>query len=547
MKTFIFDENMSYYHIDGEKKRFRRKFPQYLDSVIEFLTSERRKIENDKNWNRSARKQSRFWNNYDNIIKKSEKLTPIRANFLPLGEDKENHRPVRKDDLLNAIDKMLMAINKQKDNADEWVDAITFLGAGNNFVRNVGGLDYTPEAEEMNENLVKFLKKCKNVLSRGKYLSDGAVKLLTFLDIKESNDEKLLKAIDEKIEKATEKSAALDSINLASNFFFQNEFVKREPMKEAYKDILRILKKDEDVDFDNIKLLNVYEYSDDEEDKKEPTEAKPSTDSPTEAKPSTDSPTETYNHQLDELIKLNSPKAYRNMMKARKKKALTTPPEEEPVPKSPDEVEAIPSTTETTESGPPEVEITKPISKKVKKKGKRLKDMTKILTTPPEEEPVPKSPDEVDETVSTTETTESVEPIEAAPAPAPADPKKTIARIEKVSSGVFDIINQFGSLPEIINDMTENLSYIPMDKYEEVADVFAEQLSYATDKEGNKLFNSKSEARRFLDNLRMRNPRRYRLPKAITKEIKEKQPLVLTPMIKRHLVPIHHERGIYQF
>lgn len=542
--------------------RFRRKVPRYLNSVIDFLTSERQKIENNKNWDRSTRKQSQFWQNYDNIIKKSEISSYTKENFLPLGKGKENLRPVKKADLLDTIDEMLSSITYRRDNVNKWSDMVVgSVGLADKFVRNIGGLDYTPEAEEMNENLVKFLKKCKNALSKGKTLDDRILQLLSYVDVRGADNKKLLKDINEKIEKATEKSAASDSINLASRFFFRNHFWNDENHRNAYKDILSIVKKDNNIDddeFNKLKLINVFEYSDDEEEPipKPPEEAEaiPSTDSTAES--------ETYNSQFDELIRLMNPNAYRIMMKERKKeekekKNQVPVPEEEPTPKTPEEAEPV----------PPEIEITKPISKKVR--GKRTKDKTKILIPIPEEEPTPKTPEEAEETVSTTESPESVEPVEATPAAATApatpaaaaapatptaaaaapeyDPKKTIARIEKVSSSVFDIINQFGNLEETILDMRENLSYIPMDKYEEVADVFAEQLSYATDKEGNKLFNSKSEARRFLDNLRMRNPRRYKLPKAITKEIHEKRPLVLTPMMRRHLVPIHHERGIYQF
>jgi hypothetical protein len=119
--------------------------------------------------------------------------------------------------------------------------------------------------------------------------------------------------------------------------------------------------------------------------------------------------------------------------------------------------------------------------------------------------------------------------------------------IEKLSDDVYNMIYQRKPIQELITDMSETLPLIPYEKFEAVADLYAEQLAQATDKEGNKLFSSVSEAKNFLQSLRNRTMKKYKLPIAMIKEIKEKTPLKLTPMIKRHIIPISHERGVYQF
>ena len=171
----------------------------------------------------------------------------------------------------------------------------------------------------------------------------------------------------------------------------------------------------------------------------------------------------------------------------------------------------------------------------------------------------PKDSEEIESTTEKLQTTENINPImkkktltESLSQPvnnSNTQPKNAIVSqsFGSLSNSVYDMIYQTKPIEKIIFDMYESLQMIPATKYDEVIDMYAEQLAYATDKEGNKLFSSVSEAKKFIDGLRSKKRLKYTLPKAITKEIKEKEQKKLTPMIKRELNEVHHNRVMYQF
>ena len=87
-------------------------------------------------------------------------------------------------------------------------------------------------------------------------------------------------------------------------------------------------------------------------------------------------------------------------------------------------------------------------------------------------------------------------------------------------------------------DIVRTLESLLPEKMEEVIDGLAENLASITDPEGNKYFPDSFAAKEFLNKLRYRPIKtlKYLLPKELKKEIKEKQPLELTPMIKKAIV-----------
>lgn len=116
-----------------------------------------------------------------------------------------------------------------------------------------------------------------------------------------------------------------------------------------------------------------------------------------------------------------------------------------------------------------------------------------------------------------------------------------------LANSFYDMIYQTQPIEKTVTDIRESLQLVPASKYDEIVDIYAEQLALATDKEGNKLFSSVSDAKKFIDALRNKKTSKYTLPKAIVNEIKEKRHKRLTPMIKKELKNIHHDRVMYQF
>lgn len=116
-----------------------------------------------------------------------------------------------------------------------------------------------------------------------------------------------------------------------------------------------------------------------------------------------------------------------------------------------------------------------------------------------------------------------------------------------LANSFYDMIYQTQPIEKTVTDIRESLQLVPASKYDEIVGIYAEQLALATDKEGNKLFSSVSDAKKFIDALRNKRTSKYALPKAIVKEIKEKQRKRLTQMVKKELKNIHHDRVMYQF
>lgn len=131
--------------------------------------------------------------------------------------------------------------------------------------------------------------------------------------------------------------------------------------------------------------------------------------------------------------------------------------------------------------------------------------------------------------------------------PAVSDDKKYI---EMFTDGVFSIMDQSKPLIESITKIGKSLKNIKDEnKYYAIVEIAAEQLSTATDKEGNKLFKDKEEAKRLLLNLKSMNSHRikYKLPIAIRKEIKEKEPKTVNPLLKRQTIRHSINQNMYQY
>ena len=128
-----------------------------------------------------------------------------------------------------------------------------------------------------------------------------------------------------------------------------------------------------------------------------------------------------------------------------------------------------------------------------------------------------------------------------------SDDKKYISMF---TDGVFSILEQSKPLIEAITEIEESLDNInDENKRYEIIEYAAEVLSKATDKEGNKLFKDKQEAKTVLFNIHSMNNHRikYKLPINVQKEIKEKQPITINPMLKRQIINHSINRNIYQY
>lgn len=128
-----------------------------------------------------------------------------------------------------------------------------------------------------------------------------------------------------------------------------------------------------------------------------------------------------------------------------------------------------------------------------------------------------------------------------------SDDKKYISMF---TDGVFSILEQSKPLIEAITEIEESLDNInDENKRYEIIEYAAEVLSKATDKDGNKLFKDKQEAKNTLFNLSSFNKHRikYKLPINVQKEIKEKQPIMINPMLKRQIINHYTNRNIYQY
>lgn len=128
-----------------------------------------------------------------------------------------------------------------------------------------------------------------------------------------------------------------------------------------------------------------------------------------------------------------------------------------------------------------------------------------------------------------------------------SDDKKYISMF---TDGVFSILEQSKPLIEAITEIEESLNNInDENKRYEIIEYAAEVLSKATDKEGNKLFKDKAEAKTTLFNIHSMHKHRikYKLPINVQKEIKEKQPITVNPMLKRQIINHSINQNRYQY
>ena len=191
----------------------------------------------------------------------------------------------------------------------------------------------------------------------------------------------------------------------------------------------------------------------------------------------------------------------------------------------------------------------------------RKKETTTTEESKTKEEQTTETEESKTEEEQTTETEEEQEEEEQTPetkiiVPKEDDKKKSLSvsddkkYISMFTDGVFSILEQSKPLIEAITEIEESLDNInDENKRYEIIEYAAEVLSKATDKEGNKLFKDKQEAKTVLFNIHSMNNHRikYKLPINVQKEIKEKQPITINPMLKRQIINHSINRNIYQY
>ena len=217
------------------------------------------------------------------------------------------------------------------------------------------------------------------------------------------------------------------------------------------------------------------------------------------------------------------------------------------------ETEETEEETETeTETDNESLKSLKSISPMMKKKPLREKITQEEETTTEESE----TEESETEEEQTPETEEEQAPETKIIVPEEDDKKKSLSvsddkkYISMFTDGVFSILEQSKPLIEAITEIEESLNNInDENKRYEIIEYAAEVLSKATDKEGNKLFKDKAEAKTALFNIHSMNKHRikYKLPINVQKEIKEKQPITVNPMLKRQIINHSINRNIYQY
>ena len=185
------------------------------------------------------------------------------------------------------------------------------------------------------------------------------------------------------------------------------------------------------------------------------------------------------------------------------------------------------------------------------------KDIKTIRDKLTQQEETEKTTEESEaEEEQTPETEEETETETKIIVPKEDDKKKSLSvsddkkYISMFTDGVFSILEQSKPLIEAITEIEESLDNInDENKRYQIIEYAAEVLSKATDKEGNKLFKDKEEAKTMLFNLSSFNKHRikYKLPINVQKEIKEKQPITINPMLKRQIINHSINRNIYQY
>ena len=122
-------------------------------------------------------------------------------------------------------------------------------------------------------------------------------------------------------------------------------------------------------------------------------------------------------------------------------------------------------------------------------------------------------------------------------------PKKVLTPIETEKTAM-DIIKSFNEKDKdpytLINKFHELFTYskdvLTPEQEERMISTAAQELSNATDSEGNKLFNDVQQAKDFLRLLK--NPKlntKYKLPTVLKRDLREKQPIIITPMTQRKI------------
>ena len=204
----------------------------------------------------------------------------------------------------------------------------------------------------------------------------------------------------------------------------------------------------------------------------------------------------------------------------------------------------------------PEEEIATMQKKQLNKPYKNIKPLNEKLTQEQEEETTTEESEAEEEQAPETEEEQETEEETKIIVPKEDDKKKSLSvsddkkYISMFTDGIFSILEQSKPLIEAITEIEESLDNInDENKRYEIIEYAAEVLSKATDKEGNKLFKDKQEAKKTLFNLSSFNKHRikYKLPINVQKEIKEKQPITVNPMLKRQIINHSINQNIYQY
>lgn len=219
--------------------------------------------------------------------------------------------------------------------------------------------------------------------------------------------------------------------------------------------------------------------------------------------------------------------------------------------KKKEEKKRIEETEEETET---EEEIATMQKKQLNKPYKDIKPLNEKLTQEQDDETTTEESETEEEQAPETE--EEQAPETKIIVPKEDDKKKSLSvsddkkYISMFTDGVFSILEQSKPLIEAITEIEESLDNInDENKRYEIIEYAAEVLSKATDKEGNKLFKDKEEAKRALFNIHSMHKHRikYKLPINVQKEIKEKQPITVNPMLKRQIINHSINRNMYQY
>ena len=123
------------------------------------------------------------------------------------------------------------------------------------------------------------------------------------------------------------------------------------------------------------------------------------------------------------------------------------------------------------------------------------------------------------------------------------DEKKDIIPFKVINNKLEEIIKSFNEEhkdPVLFIDKLENFYEEFKNEPEKIDKAENNIINYLlsiTDKEGNKLFHDAQQAKQFLILSRQKGlNKKYKLPKVLRQDIREKKPLVLTEFIKKSII-----------